>query len=367
MQAEVESFFENEVSAFTGTLSDLAGRIGPSAEPRRDEHLARLHEAILRSMKDCGRLEALIGSDPALLRDVQQRFREEIAEWFDQSWFMHRAKTKPRGYPGDFELLTGIYDRKPKTRGFGGYLDLYFLNSTLARAVRARLLAAKMFLVQEVGRRRGNVSVLNVACGPCREFSEGFQHRPDCHIQVTCVDSDEQALEYVQAHVMSVQVDLPTMQCACYNALRMSAARRNIEKFGRCDIIYSVGLCDYIPDKYLVPLLRGLRESLNEDGVLYVAFKDCVRYDKHEYQWHVDWHFFQRTEDDCRRLYSQAGFDDGEVEMTRDETGVIMNFIGRVGEPVQVRVDAAEEKKKPKPARADVRSGVPAAERHESR
>ena len=344
MTAEVKTFFAEDVPAFTQRLSDLAARVDPSATAREDECLRELDDAIRRSRRACQRAEAFIADDRTLLEDVQQRFRQEIAEWFDRSWFMHRAKEKPRGYPGDYELLTGIYDRKPKARGLGGYLDLYFLRTTLARAVRARLKAAKMFLVREVARRRGEVAVLNVACGPCREYVDGLLHPPNCRVRVTCIDADRQALEFVRAHVMTVGVDLPDMDCACYNALRMSSARNNIRKFGGCDIIYSIGLCDYIPDKHLVRMLRGLRDSLNRNGVLYVAFKDAKRYDKTEYQWHVDWHFYQRTEEDCRELLQQGGFVDGGLEMTRDETGVIMNFVGRVKRPSRLRLDIPAER-----------------------
>lgn len=341
MHADLEGFFSRDVPSFTRKLADLAGRVDPSAEPRDDGCLAELTDAITRSSQACSRIESLIGDDEPLLKDAQDRFRQAIAEWFDRSWFMQRAKAKPRGYPGDYELLTGIYDRRAKNRGFGGYLDLYFLNTTLSRAVRARLMAAKMFLLQEVGRRRGDVAILNVASGPCREYVDGFLHSPNCRVHITCVDADRQALEYVRAHVMSVEVDMPDMECACYNALRMSSAKNNIRKFGKCDIIYSVGLCDYIPDKYLVPMLRGLRDTLNQDGLLYIAFKDSERYDKTEYQWHADWHFFQRTEDDCRELFRQAGCDEDGLEMTRAETGVIMNFVARVKRPAVVRVDGA--------------------------
>jgi extracellular factor (EF) 3-hydroxypalmitic acid methyl ester biosynthesis protein len=339
MRATVESFFAKDVPELTRRLSNLAARVDPAAMPQEDEHLRELDEAICQSRGACRFTEALIAGEQPLLRNVQQRFRDQIAEWFDRSWFMFRAKQKPRGYPGDYELLTGIYDRQPKTRGLGGYLDLYFLNTTLARAVRARLKAAKLFLVREVSRRRGDVAILNVACGPCREYVDGLLHPPDCRIHVTCIDADRQALEYVRCHVATVGIDLPAMDYACYNALRMSSARNNIRKFGSCDIIYSIGLCDYIPDKYLVPMLRGLRDSLNRNGVLYVALKDADRYDKTEYQWHVDWHFYQRTEENCLRLFRQAGFHDGALEMARDETGVIMNFTARVKRPTRLRVD----------------------------
>ena len=57
-----------------------------------------------------------------------------------------RSYFKPRGYPGDYATLVGIYDNVPKTRGFGGYFDLYFLNTVLARGVRERMLGARQFL-----------------------------------------------------------------------------------------------------------------------------------------------------------------------------------------------------------------------------
>jgi hypothetical protein len=127
-----------------------------------------------------------------------------------------------------------------------------------------------------------------------------------------------------------------------FNALRMTSSRHNRERFGRPDIIYSVGLCDYIPDQYLIPMLRTWRESVAEGGVVYVAFKDCLLYDKAEYQWLVDWYFYQRTENDCRRLFLEAGYDVGAMDITRDETNVIINFAQRNLVPSVARVDAAE-------------------------
>ncbi|MGE0379131.1 MAG: hypothetical protein AB7Q45_27330, partial [Planctomycetaceae bacterium] len=75
---------------------------------------------------------------------------------------------------------------------------------------------------------------------------------------------------------------------------------------------------------------------LDEGGVVYVAFKDRRLYNKAVYQWLVDWNFYQRTEEDCRRLYEKAGYDLNTLEVQRDGDGVIMNFIVRL-QPAPVR------------------------------
>lgn len=337
---DVESFFNVQVRQFTDAMASLERRIPRSKVPETDEFLTELTAAIHKSRQDCREAEEAIGDDKQLLNEVQARFRKEIVFWFDQSWFMQRAKAKPRGYPGDFEMLTAIYEGKTKTLGFGGYLDLYFLGTDLARAVCGRLDAVQKFLVREVLKRSVNVSILNVASGPGREYSHGLEVGE--MVNLTCVDTDQQALQYLQDHIDPQVAGSIDLNCVCYNALKMSSAKANIENFGRPDMIYSVGLCDYIPDRYLIRILNGWRESVAENGIVYVAFKDDPRYHAAEYQWHVDWHFYRRVEADCVRLFAEAGYDVDDMTMFRDSTGIIMNFVFRIKTGTQQRVDQAE-------------------------
>jgi extracellular factor (EF) 3-hydroxypalmitic acid methyl ester biosynthesis protein len=333
MQAEIESFFADDVNALVGTLAGLEAQIDPAAIPRKDERFGQLSTALSLAVGACRRVESLLGDDAGLVKDVQKRFQEETSPWFDRSWIGHRARAKPQGYPGDYDLLTAIYDEEIRSGGLGGYLDLYIVNMLLAKAIRARWQAARRFLIEEVARRRDDVFILNVACGCCREYVGGMELPDQCNVHVTCIDNDRQALEYVSANVVPVATGIEDIELARYNALRMRSAKSTIRKFGRCDVLYSIGLCDYIPDRHLIPLLEGWRDSLSQGGVLYVAFKDIRRYDITEYRWLLDWHFLKRTEDECRRLFEQAGFDMDGLGMSRDATGVMMNFIARVRRP----------------------------------
>jgi hypothetical protein len=343
---DVQEFFDQKVHAFQEVLAQIESEVDASAPPESEEVLQRLTRAFHESREDCRVAELQIGDDSQLLKQVQARFRDELAHWFDQSWFFDRAKRKPRGFAGDFEMLTGIYEQQPKATGIGGYLDQYLLNADLARGVRSRLDCVQKFLVDEVLRRATRVSILNVASGPGREFSSGFRTAPGS-VALKCIDTDEAALEYLRTHVDPETSETLDVNCFRYNALKMTSPKTNIERFGESDIIYSVGLCDYIPDRYLVKILKGWRESVKRDGVVYVAFKDAPRYVPAEYQWHADWHFYQRTENDCRELFAQAGYDVTQIEMFRDETGIIMNFVARAPALRRIRMDEAESLPRP--------------------
>ena len=344
---DLETFYSVDVKAFTDVLSSLERRIPKDAQPQDDEFLQELTAAIHRSRVDCRVAEKAIGNNPQLLKEVQEQFRARISPYFDQSWFMHRARTKPRGYPGDYETLTGIYDGKTKSTGLGGYLDLYFLRSDLAEAVRTRLKAVQKFIVKEVLNRTERVSILNVASGPGREYDASFRLIDDS-VHLTCIDTDESALEHLRAEAATGKPGELDLTCVVYNALKTTSSERNRDQFGTPDIIYSVGLCDYIPDRYLVKILAGWRDTVGKDGIVYVAFKDALNYHGAEYQWHVDWHFYERTEDDVRELYRQAGYNVDALEVARDKTRIIMNFVARGAALAQGgRVDQAERVRGP--------------------
>lgn len=325
---ELDASIRSSVAAFRQAFANLGQRISPDASPDDDAVLNELTQAVHLSREECQLATRDLIDDPVRLKAAQTFLREQIAPWCDQSWFVHRAKVKPRGYPGDFEMLTAIYDEVVKTRGIGGYLDRYFLQTDLARAVRSRLAGVKAFLIEEASRRQKPMKVLNVASGPGREYDEKFLPVADL-LDITCVDSDQGALDYLQASAQAKLGSALRLTCVNYNALKMTSAKANIERFGRSDFIYSVGLCDYIPDKFLIKMLSGWRESLAPDGIVYVAFKDCTKYVAAEYQWHVDWHFFERTEEDCRNLFLAAGYDVDTMTMSRDDSGIIMNFVAR--------------------------------------
>jgi extracellular factor (EF) 3-hydroxypalmitic acid methyl ester biosynthesis protein len=341
MARALAELFDQHLPNLLAHFEHLSHRLRPDAEPTDDELLEALTGQLETTLASCLDVETELADDRAALRSAQERFRAAIQPWFSQSWFMNHAVTKPRGYAGDYLMLTAVYERKTRSLGFGGYLDRYFLATELGTSVPIRLAMAREFLKEEA-LRRNEMTVLNIASGPGREYQGGWDLPADCRVRVFCVDQDDAALDHIRQVVMPTLPYTLELECVKYNALKMGNSEANIEVFGRPDVVYSIGLCDYIPDRLMIRLLRGWRETAAEGGVVYVAFKDCLKYDKAKYQWLVDWYFYQRTTEECRALFEQAGYDLDTLELTRDATGSIINFISRLPERVTVRVDGSQ-------------------------
>ncbi|MBI1345725.1 hypothetical protein GC163_05490 [bacterium] len=328
MILQSEALLDGPVKQFTSQLAEWDRQIDPLALPDDDACLAAITQDIDHCLAECAQLDQALADQVRVLRETQQAFREAIRSWFDKSPLMKHALAKPRGYAGDYQMLTCVYNGQAQGTGLGGYLDRYFLTSELGRAVPLRLNMAREFLIEEAI-SRATMTVLNIASGPGREYQHGWDLPEGHHVNVVCVDQDEAAIEFVEQTVIPTLPYTIELQMVRHNALKMGNARQNIELFGRRDVVYSIGLCDYIPDRLMIRLLSGWRESVAEGGTVYVAFKDCEQYSKTKYQWLVDWYFYQRTVEECRGLFALAGYDMEHLEMTRDTTGSIINFVAR--------------------------------------
>ncbi len=253
--------------------------------------------------------------------ELKEYFRKKIEPYFSQSWFMHRGLTKPRGYPGDYAILEGIYDMQPKSYGFGKALDLYFLNSDLARAVRGRKDKCREILETSVPRdSEGLFRILDIASGPCRELHKNGLPS----FSFVGLDNDQESLDYAKKAVLGAGFNKHNIKFVKHNVLRLTSGKRNVETFGKFNLVYSVGLYDYLPDNILLRVLQGSSAMIKENGKYVVAFKDCKCYDKNEYQWHVDWNFFPRTEEECRKIVTDSGMKITKTE--RDELGIIIFY-----------------------------------------
>ena len=307
---------------FISTLEDIEKRyLGAQETP--DELLNAVTKAITNMNSVCEQFERMVDHDGDIIKEARIDFRKRTDSILSKSYFINRARTWPQGYQGDHKMLESLYRNTPQSEGIGYYLDLYALNVALAEGVRNRIKKLEDILSEEIS-MRNKPSVLNVACGSCRELMGASPAIINSEAKVTCIDFDNDALDFAQSRLYHTGA-LPQIELRKYNAARMFDHELNMAAFGKQDIIYSVGYFDYLETDFLVKMLSSLYMLLNPDGKLIMTFKDADYYKTQDYHWLIDWDgFLQRNENDFKRILKKAWIPDNALSQTRDKSGVII-------------------------------------------
>jgi hypothetical protein len=76
--------------------------------------------------------------------------------------------------------------------------------------------------------------------------------------------------------------------------------------FGKQDLIYSIGLVDYVPDSILGDMIKFCFELLNENGILIMAHKNIKVRKNIGSDWACDWNFYPRNENDVKSIVEKS-------------------------------------------------------------
>ena len=321
---------DNATESFMKQLETIEKR---SAHPAEDPKQLQgaVAQAVEQMMSGCKEFEGGIGADKQALKEAQVKFREKTHPLISKSYLMNRTRVWPQGSQGDYKTLDLAYKNTPLSEGLGYHLDLYMLELPLAHAVRNRIRDLEDILRDDILKRK-EPALLNIACGSSRELMGLAPEIRASGARITCIDTDDDALSFAQNRISYTGAG-DHVEFRKYNALRLFDYDLAMSDFGKQDIIYSVGLFDYLPSDFLVRMFGTLYRLLNEGGTLVLAFKDAARYDHHIYHWLVDWDGFQqRKEDDFKRIIAESGFDHSSISERRDETGLIVFYLVSKGQ-----------------------------------
>jgi SAM-dependent methyltransferase len=221
-----------------------------------------------------------------------------------------RSYHKPLGYPGDFQVMQHIYkDTFEGDTVFDRVWHKLACEEPLAAGVRARKDLVKRLTAEEHARRRGEgetLRVMSLGCGPAREVVEFLaeQPAPPQGIHWTLIDQEEKALSVAYNDVAR---GIATRDCSS-SAQCLYLSFEQIIKDPRAiagepeDMIYCVGLFDYLPERRAAALVATLFERLRPGGLL--AIGNALGPNDHFWfgEFVLDWTLLYRDEDAMRRL-----------------------------------------------------------------
>lgn len=176
-----------------------------------------------------------------------------------------RGFARPRGYPGDAPLIDLIYGRgeaRDLVNGASATGRRIFLHNSMAPAslaVRERRRIAADFLGRAVTSAH-NPHILSIAAGHGRELDEAPGLVENCG-RFLALDQDARSLEVLKAAHRGVDV----VEAGVREIIHGLFDGR------RFDVIYSLGLFDYLSDAVAVRLLKAMSEITSPSGQILIA------------------------------------------------------------------------------------------------
>jgi extracellular factor (EF) 3-hydroxypalmitic acid methyl ester biosynthesis protein len=222
--------------------------------------------------------------------------------------YLAHCFAKPRGYPGDAALIDILYDRNLPESTSKRAADLFHVTTAFpaAQAVRLRREYAETLVTNawQAGQR-----ILVLACG---HFREGDSLIGQDVSNIVAVDQDGLSLDVVRRNHGDT---ITAVEANVFNYLRGAASHG--EKF---DLIYTLGLTDYLDERAMRFLHKLMKACLVPGGTILLAnflpyhigtgWMDAV----------MDWQLIYRDEAELASYAREIGLDS---KTWTDPTGCI--------------------------------------------
>jgi extracellular factor (EF) 3-hydroxypalmitic acid methyl ester biosynthesis protein len=263
-----------------------------------------------------------IECDHARVDELAAYMFRETFPYFTLSRLMDRCYTKPRGYAGDYLTIEMIYnDKAGGDRRLGGYIDRWALDIPAARAVKNRRRVLVDIITATAAQDEDHpMQVTSVASGPARELFDVLRGHPTRELRATCVDIDDDALAYTReiANHTGVADRFRFVQA---NAVKLALGGASMQLPDQ-DLVYTVGLIDYLTDELVVALLDWIHDRLRPGGTALVGNLDVANPSKALLDHLLEWKMIHRTAQHLVALFAQSKFGAAPVDVRAESTGV---------------------------------------------
>jgi SAM-dependent methyltransferase len=334
MVAELRLFFEDAQEKFGKLETSLPWHVvsGDHDSPARGALIERVRtDFVLEVVRAAGEIDsALRGASRSEREALREYSLRHLQPLMMQSPLMHRARYKPLGYPGDYEVMNWMYGRHFSGHNlFAKAMNLAFACMPAAEAVRTRKDRIKQSLNEllDSAMPGHQVRILTIAAGPAQEVYELLAERDaiDGPLEIVLFDQDKRALSYSYGRLRRIvasrrldNVRLVHLHDSIKHLLRGSAV---FSGQGAFDAIFACGLFDYLQLLTAVSLCRSLYALVAPGGTLYVGNMVPSNPSRWVMEFHLDWLLVYRERSEMLELARMAA-PEASIEILEEPTGV---------------------------------------------
>ena len=238
-------------------------------------------------------------------------------------WLQTRAREKPLGYAGDYEMLARIIENRCCDGQPGAMFDQYFLSRSAPQAVHGRTQLVAASLVQHRLSRTPPYSVCSVGCGPGIDLQRGLARLPAeavAQVQVRLVDLDDAGLAFARDRLTSILAPA-ALETYRENLFRLGRRPESAACIGQPDFLVCSGLFDYLEDDAAVELLRSFWQRLAPGGRLLVGNFVPYHPTRAYMEWIGNWYLHYRTSAALTVLGDAAGIPAACRQVGAERTG----------------------------------------------
>lgn len=244
----------------------IAHETVPVIEPGWNQHLRNAATTAREFLKDRRTLDEARLMTEAL-----------VTAYMVEAPALRRAFTKPLGYPGDYALMQYYYDN-----GFEGDsafgLALHKIGNAhpLAVGVRTR----SQWVAEHIRERAAQqtsatpLHVLSLGCGVGAEVAmvQSSTAGPSVPIEWLLIDQEDEALAVAYRNARALPLrESSRVRCVNVSFSALLGGEVASTGWGRQDVIFAMGLFDYLPRRSASRLLDGLYSLLRPGGSVVIG------------------------------------------------------------------------------------------------
>ncbi|HVW27319.1 MAG TPA: hypothetical protein VHC69_18270 [Polyangiaceae bacterium] len=262
---------------------------------------------------------------------LKEYAHRHLHEALMQAPWMRRALEKPLGYPGDYELMNGLYGNHFSGNTlFAKALNLGLVSTPAGGAVRARkdLIKQRLSLLLDSSTVENRpLRILSIAAGPAQEVYELIDEREHLSrpLEVVLFDQDKRALAFSYSRlkrVVSARFPKAVKITYLHDSIKRLLRDETIfSGFGEFDAIFSCGLFDYLQTPTAVSLARSFYANVAPGGTVYIGNMTPENPSRWFMELHLDWFLIYRERAELE-AFAQKGAPTAKIAILEEATGI---------------------------------------------